>query len=59
MDGYGVLEWIEPHLSEKKYWQSVDWYYDIRATASETGIPLLNALSVAPVMGTIPGDIEG
>jgi hypothetical protein len=59
VDGYGVLEWIDPHLAKKKYWQSVDWYYDLRATAQETGIPLLNALSVAPTMGAIPGDVEG
>jgi hypothetical protein len=45
IDGYGVLEWIEPHLSEKKYWQSVHWYYDLKVTAQETGYPLLNAVS--------------
>jgi len=59
VDGYGVLEWLDPQLSKKKYWQSVDWYYDLRVTATETGIPLLNALKTAPVMGTIPGDSEG
>jgi hypothetical protein len=59
VDGYGVLEWIDPHLAKKKYWQSVDWYYDIRPTATETGIPFLNALSVAPTMGAIPSDVEG
>lgn len=59
VDGYGVLEWLDSHLSKKKYWQSVDWYYDLRATATETGIPLLNALSVAPTMGAIPSDVEG
>jgi len=58
IDGYGVLEWLDGHQSKKTYWQSVDWYYDIQVTAQETGIPLLNVIS-APVMGAIPGDIEG
>ena len=60
IDGYGVLEWIDAHLSKKAYWQSVDWYYGIQVTAQETGIPILNAVSSANFpMGTIPGDIEG
>jgi hypothetical protein len=61
VDGFGVLEWIEPHLSEKKYWQSVDWYYDLRATAPEAGIPILNCLGTYPpvAMGSIPSDLEG
>ena len=61
VDGYGVLEWIEPHLSEKKYWQSVDWYYDLRPTAPEAGIPILNCLGTYPPvsMGTIASDLEG
>jgi hypothetical protein len=59
VDGYGVLEWIDPHLAKKKYWQSVDWYYDLRATATETGIPILNCLSIAPTMGAIPSNVEG
>jgi hypothetical protein len=58
IDGYGVLEWLDPQLSKKTYRQSVDWYYDIQVTATETGIALLNVVS-APTMGLIPGDIEG
>ena len=61
VDGYGVLEWIEPHLSEKKYWQSVDWYYDLRPTAPEAGIPILNCLGTYPpvAMTSIASDVEG
>ena len=60
IDGYGVLEWIDPHLAKKTYWQSIDWYYGLAVTAQETGIPILNAVSSANFpMGTIPGDIEG
>jgi hypothetical protein len=60
VDGYGVLEWIDPHQSKKTYWQSVDWYYGIQVTAQETGIPILNAVSSANfTVGVIPGDIEG
>jgi hypothetical protein len=58
IDGYGVLEWIDGHLSKKKYWQSVDWYYSTQVTATETGYPLLNAVS-GDTMGLIPGDVEG
>lgn len=58
VDGYGVLEWLDPELDKKTYWQSVDWYYGNEVTATETGIPILNAVA-SPVMGTIPGDIEG
>jgi hypothetical protein len=58
IDGYGVLEWIDGHLSKKKYWQSVDWYYDLEVTAQETGIPMLNVVS-GETMGAIAGDIEG
>ena len=61
VDGYGVLEWIESHLSEKKYWQSVDWYYDLRATAPETGIAITNCLGTYPpvAMETVASDVEG
>lgn len=58
VDGYGVLEWIDPHLSTKKYWASVDWYYGLQVTAVETAIPILNAVT-APTMGVVPSDIEG
>jgi hypothetical protein len=59
IDGYGVLEWLDPELDKKTYWQSVDWYYDIQVTAVETGIPLINVVDSANfTMGTIPGDIE-
>jgi hypothetical protein len=58
IDGYGVLEWLDPEQDKKTYWQSVDWYYDIKVTAQETGIPLLNVVS-APTMEVIAGDIEG
>jgi hypothetical protein len=60
VDGYGVLEWIDPELDTKTYVQSVDWYYGLAVTATETGIPILNAVSSSNfTMGTIPGDIEG
>ncbi|MGO8759356.1 MAG: hypothetical protein ACLQG3_14650 [Terracidiphilus sp.] len=57
-DGFAVLEWVDPHLSKKTYWQSADWYYGLKVTAQETGIPILNAVA-APVMGAIPADVEG
>jgi hypothetical protein len=60
IDGYGVLEWLDPEQDKKTYWQSVDWYYGLQVTAQETGIPILNAVSSANFpMGAIPGDIEG
>jgi hypothetical protein len=58
MDGYGVLEWLDPELDKKTYWQSVDWYYGIKVTAQETGLPILNACA-QPTMGIVPSDIEG
>jgi hypothetical protein len=57
-DGFAVLEWVDGHLSKKTYWQSADWYYGLKVTAQETGLPILNAVT-APTMGAIPGDIEG
>ena len=59
IDGYGVLEWLDPELDRKTYWQSVDWYYDTKATATETGFPFLNCLHTAPTMVTLPGLLEG
>jgi len=53
-----VLEWIDGHLSKKRYLQSVDWYYDTQVTAAETGYPILNAVS-GETMAAILGDIEG
>lgn len=58
VDGYGVLEFPDPFLDSKKDWISADWYYGIQATAVETGIPILNAVT-APTMGTVPSDLEG
>ncbi len=58
IDGYGVQEWIDPDLSAKTYWESVDWYYGLEVTATETAIPILNAVT-APTMGAVPSDIEG
>lgn len=58
IDGYGVLEWIDGHLSKKTYWQSVDWYYDTKVTGSEAGFPILNVCA-AETMATIAGDTEG
>ncbi|ACO34047.1 MULTISPECIES: hypothetical protein [Acidobacterium] len=58
VDGYGVLEWIDPHLSKKTYWQSVDWYYDTKVTAQETGFPILNAVSGDSAL-YLPNQIEG
>lgn len=56
--GYGVLEWPDADLSKKVDHASVDWYYGIEATASETAIPILNAVT-APTMGAVAGDVEG
>jgi hypothetical protein len=58
VDGYGVLEWLDPELDKKTYWQSVDWYYDIEVTATETGYPILNAVT-GDTMETIAADVEG
>lgn len=59
-DGFAVLEWTDPHLSKKTYWQSADWYYGVKVTAVETGIPILSAVNSANFpMGTVPTDIEG
>ncbi len=60
VDGYGVIEFPDPYLDSKKDWISADWYYSIQATAVETGIPILSAVSSANFpMGTIPSDLEG
>jgi hypothetical protein len=59
IDGYGVLEWLDPVQSKKTYWQSVDWYYSTQVTAQETGVPFLNCLKTAPTMAAIPGLAEG
>ena len=60
VDGYGVLEWIEPHLSEKKL---AERRLVLRSapTAPEAGIPILNCLGTYPPvsMGTIASDLEG
>ena len=60
-DGMGVISWPESHLSEKKTWASLDWYYDLRVTAQETGIPILNCLGTYPpvAMEVVASDIEG
>lgn len=58
VDGYGVIEFPDPFLDSKKDWISADWYYSIVATAQETGVPILSAVS-APTMGTIASDVEG
>ncbi len=60
-DGMGVMVWPETHLSEKKTWVSLDWYYDLRVTAQETGIPILNCLGTYPpvAMEVVASDIEG
>jgi hypothetical protein len=57
-DGFSVLEWIEPHLSEKKYWQSADWYYDTKVTAAEAGFPILGAVT-GDTMELVAGEAEG
>jgi hypothetical protein len=60
IDGYGVLEWIDPELDKKTYWQAVDWYYGLKVTATETGIPILSAVSSANFpMEVVPGAVEG
>lgn len=57
-EGFAVLEWLEGHLSEKKYWQSAEWYYDLKVTAKETGYPILSAVS-DETMVAVAGDNEG
>jgi hypothetical protein len=57
-DGYGVIEFPYPYLDSKSDWVSTDWYYDLRVTAQETAVPLLNAVTM-PVMAAIAPDIEG
>jgi hypothetical protein len=60
IDGYGVVEWPDPERDKKTWWQAVDWYYGLKVTATETGIPILAAVASGNFpMGTIPGDIEG
>jgi hypothetical protein len=60
IDGYGVLEWLDAHLSKKTYMQSADWYYGLKVTAQETGIPILGAVNLSNFpMVTVPGAIEG
>lgn len=58
IDGYGVLEWLDPEQDKKTYWQSVDWYYDTKVTASETGYPILNAVTGDPAQN-LPNQAEG
>jgi hypothetical protein len=58
VDGYGVMEWPDPHRSSKKDWVSADWYWDIKATAQETGYLFQNACAV-PTFGSIPAPVEG
>jgi hypothetical protein len=57
-EGYSTIEFPDPYLDSKKWWESVDWQYDIRATAVETAIPILNCCQ-APTMVSIPADQEG
>lgn len=57
-EGYGVIEFPDPYLDSKADWVSTDWYYDLRVTATETAIPILNAVA-APTMATIAADVEG
>ncbi len=56
--GYSTIEFPDPYLDSKKWWESVDWQYDIRVTATETAIPILNCVA-APTMVTVPPDQEG
>jgi hypothetical protein len=60
-DGMGVLVWPETHKSEKKTWVSLDWYYQLKVTAPETGIPILNCLGTYPpvAMEVVASDVEG
>jgi hypothetical protein len=59
-EGFAVLEWVDGHLSKKTFWQSADWYYSIKVTAVETGIPILSAVDSANFpMGAVPSDVEG
>ena len=50
--GYGVLEYPDPYLSAKTDWISVDWYWDIRVTATETLYTFTNCVQ-APSMVSI------
>lgn len=58
VDGYGVIEFPDPYRDSKATWESIDWYYGLEVTATETAIPILNAVAT-PTMGTVAGDIEG
>jgi hypothetical protein len=60
-DGMGVLSWPEGHKSEMKTWVSLNWWYDLRVTSQETGIPILNCLGTYPpvAMEVVASDIEG
>jgi hypothetical protein len=57
-EGYGVLEWPDAHLSKKTDWASVDWYYDMKPTATET-IAVFTGCVAAPTMVSIPAAIQG
>lgn len=58
INGYGVLEWLDPEQDKKTYWQSVDWYYDTKVTGAETGYPILNAVT-GDAAQNLPGLLEG
>ena len=57
-EGYGVMEWPSPHRSEKADYLAVDWYWDLRITATEAAYLFTNCVA-APSMGAIPAPVEG
>jgi len=57
-EGFAVQEWPDAQRSKKTVWQSAEWYYDTKVTATETGYPILNAVS-GDTMETVAGDTEG
>jgi hypothetical protein len=58
VDGYGVIEFPNPHLSAKSTIVSVDWYWDTRVTAQETIFVIANTCA-APTMEAIAPPVEG
>jgi hypothetical protein len=52
VDGYGVLQWPDSHLSRKTNWSSCDMYYDQKITGAPTIIVFANC-TAAPTYAAI------
>jgi hypothetical protein len=57
-EGFAVQEWPDPVRSKKTFWQSAEWYYDIKVTAQETGYPILGTVT-GDTMEAVASDFEG